>query len=138
MEIIVPREFRLETVPATITLSESDLQALVGEFPAELSTTDRTATFKFDSPRAAADFVDSLDNQIPYSAREMSDEDREIFAVPNLGSVARDIVGSKSAHLEGADKRARAWGVAAFSVAVSGTVVALTALAIGIIAIAIQ
>ena len=135
MQINIPREFKLDAVPATMTLSDEDLDALLGDFPAELTSTDRTATFRFESPRAAADFVDSLDGQIPYSAREMTEEDGEVFETPGLGSVARDIVGKSSSHLGGADKTARAWGIAAFSVAVSGTVIALTALAIGIISL---
>ncbi len=137
MQINVPREFRLDAVPATMTLTDEDLVELLGDFPGELSMTDRTGTFKFDSPRAAADFVDSLDGQIPYSTREMTAEDEEIFGQPALGSVARELVANTASHLGGADKTARAWGIAAFSVAVSGTVVALTALAIGIIALAI-
>lgn len=135
MQINVPREFRLESVPATVRLNEDDLTELLGEFPAELSVTDRTGTFTFESPRAAADFVDSLDGQIPYSTRNMTDAEAEIFAAPEMGSVAREIVAASAAHLGGADKVARRWGVAGFSVAVSGAAVALTALVLSIVAL---
>lgn len=135
MQINVPREFRLDSVPATVTLTDEDIAQLVGDYPATLETSDRTATFTFESPRAAADFVDSLEGQIPYSTRNMTEEDAEIFAAPAMGSVAREIVAGSSPHLGGADKIARRWGVAGFSVAVSGTVIAITSLALSIIAL---
>lgn len=135
MEINVPREFRLESVPATVTLTDEDLAALLGDLPAKLESSSRTASFTFESPRAAADFIDSLEGQIPYSTRNMTDKEAEIFSAPASGSVARELVAKSSAHLGGADKIARRWGVAGFSVAVSGTVLAITSLALSIVAL---
>lgn len=135
MQINIPRQFRLDSVPATITLSDEDVKSLARDYPTQVSMTERTATFKFESPRAAADFVDSLDGQIPYSARDMSDEDAEIFESPATGSVAREIVGTKAGHLGGADKVARSWGIAAFSVAVPAAVIAVTAMVFSALAL---
>ena len=136
MQINIPREFRLDSVPATVQLSDSDLDSLLGEYPATLEATDQTASFTFESPRAAADFVDSLEGQIPYSTRQMSDDDVEVFEAPAVGSVARELVANSASHLGGADKTARAWGIAAFSVAVGGVVVGVAALVLAIIALA--
>ncbi len=135
MQINIPRQFRLDSVPATITLSDEDVTSLAQDYPTEVSMTDRTATFVFESPRAAADFVDSLEGQIPYSARDLSDEDAEIFAAPTSGSVAREIVGNSRGHLGGADKIARGWGIAAFSVAVPAAVIGAVALVFSVIAL---
>ncbi len=136
MQINIPREFRIDSVPATITLSDEDVDALGKDFPATVEMTDKTASYTFESARAAADFVDSLDGQIPYSARDLTEEDLEVFGNPETGSLARDLLGSKAGHLGGADKVARSWGIAAFSVAVPSAVVALAALIISILAIA--
>ena len=69
-------------MPATIRLSEDDVNELSAAFPAEVDYGDDIATVTFNSPRAAVDFVESLHGQIPYTAGGMTVEEHTIFNDP--------------------------------------------------------
>ncbi len=135
MYIRVPREFRLQSVPASIILSEEDIAKLADPYPASVELTDEHATVQFDSPRAAADFVASLRGQIPYSATDMTADEDAIFNDPDVRALARAGVGS-DASFDAIDRGARRWGIAAFSVATSTLVLSLSAFVMAIIALA--
>lgn len=129
MIIRFPQSFRLEGVPATATVSKEDIVALVGELPGEITTTTEDEIHvSFDSPRAAADFASALGSTVPYLASDMDIEEELLF---NRLLTERNL---DSAH----DRpKASRIAIAALSVSISGTVIAIAALVLGIIGVAI-
>lgn len=122
-------------MPATIRLSEDDVQELSAAFPAEVDYGDDVATVTFNSPRAAVDFVESLHGHIPYTAGGMTVEEHTIFNDPEIRAEAAGVVSEKEPGFEGYDRIARRWGIAAFSVATSAAATGLAGLIVAIIAL---
>ena len=122
-------------MPATIRLSEDDVRELSADFPAEVAYGDDVSTLTFASPRAAVDFVESLHGQVPYTAGGMTVEEHTIFNDPEIRAVAAGLPIEKEPTFESYDRKARRWGIAAFSIATSAAATSLAGLIIAIIAL---
>lgn len=130
MIIRIPSSFRLDAVPATATISEDDVAELLAGAPGEQTHLDDEIQISFESPHAAADFVNALGSAVPYVAADMSVTEEATF---------RSIIGDHSVKAEpaGVVQRARNTAVAALSVAIPAAVVALGSLAVAIVALAV-
>lgn len=129
MIIRFPQSFRLEGMPATVTLSQEGIVTLLGELPGEITaTTEDEIHVRFDSPRAAADFVSTLGSTIPYLASDMDIEEELLF---------NSLISERELPPTSDRPRASRTAIAALSVAIPGAVIAIAALVLGIIGIAI-
>ncbi len=133
MRIFVPRHFKPDMPPADVTLSDQDILAMTAELPAEVVLSSDGADLVFSSPRAAADFVESLKGQVPYTISGVEEQEEAAF-LELLATAGLSSESGKNA-LTFVDPVARSWGIAAFSVAASAAAVAVAALVIGIIAL---
>lgn len=127
MIIRFPHTFRAESAPVTITISEDDVKELLGDLPGTIEHFDESIHVSFESPRAAAAFVENLGDVIPYLASDMDIEEELLFnsILSEQGSVV----------VEPLTRPALA--VAALSVAIPAAVLALIGITLGIIGIAV-
>lgn len=135
MNIRIPREFRLQSVPATISLSNDDILQMADPFPAEVILSPEYAEVYFESPRAAVDFVESLKGHVPFSAIDMTAEEDLIFNDPEVRAAAQSAVNPDEPRFVTHDRSARRWGITAFTVAAAGLPFAIAALVISIVAL---
>lgn len=132
MDVIIQKQYQIAGLPGTVSLAEDDIINAVAPYPATVSFDDETAFLHFDSPVAAADFVNSLEGQVPYKVEGMTNEEQIIFDDPTIRQITKD---NREPQLTVADKRARHWGIAAFSVACSAAGIAIGAFVMAIIAL---
>ena len=130
VDVIIQKNYRIDGLPGTITISDEDVIAAAAPYPATVSFDEQTAFLHFESPLAAADFVNSLQGQVPYKVEGMTEVDKYVFNDPMIRREAREKQGP---NINMIDKGARHWGIAAFSVACSATGIAIAALVLAII-----
>ncbi len=139
MNISIPRHFQPAVPPPAVQLTESDVLAMVEGFPAEVILSTDSAELDFSSARAAADFALSLGSDVPYEVLDMDADERALFEELVLAGTSTQVSDQQqptSAYSTNQNLVAKKWGIAAFVVAVSGSVVAVAALVIGIVALA--
>lgn len=126
MIIRFPRTFKLKNPALTVVLSEEDVTELIGVFPGNATMENEEITITFDSPHAAADFIDSLDNQVPFLASNMTLEEEIVFNEVLAERVSATPTRTSHSRLS----------VAALSVAIPSAAIAISALILGIIGVA--
>jgi|GEM_PF-6236235 hypothetical protein len=127
MIIRFPRTFKLSSPALPVVLSIEDTNELINGFPGEVTLSDTEVEVAFDSPHAAADFVDSLENKVPFLASNMTLEEEIVFTeVLAERTSARPTRGSHSK-----------LSVAALCVAIPSAAIAIAALVLGIVGVAI-